>query len=87
MSRSVRCKGKWGWLLLAGYVGVWDGLAVHGTTQTLSDAFCSALKNPRHKWWVIASWVYITLHLFSGIPSKYDPFRVFAMKIGDDIPV
>lgn len=79
---KVRYKGKWGWLLLAGYVGIWDGLATQGITQTLSSSFCTALKRPKQKWWVIACWAYITLHLFSGIPSRYDPFRVLAVRLG-----
>lgn len=64
--------GSVGWLIMLVYIVVWDMKA----DETLSDAFYRAFENPFHKWWVIAVWLIITLHLFKLVPKKYDMVHI-----------
>lgn len=64
--------GNVGWLVMFCYIVAWDIYA----PETLSDAFYNAFQHPLHKWWVIAVWAVITLHLFKLIPKKYDLIHI-----------
>jgi hypothetical protein len=69
--RVLPTKGSWGWLGLAGYVVAFDVLS----QETLSAAFTTAVTCPRRRPWVVASTAYLVLHLYHGIPDRYDPLR------------
>jgi hypothetical protein len=56
---------------IAGFVIVFDVLS----QETLSAAFTTAVMCPRRRPWVVASTAYLLLHLYHGIPDRYDPLR------------
>lgn len=72
--------GTKAWMGLAAYVLLWDLWAVKSKKETLSQAFCNGLKHPIKRWRIIALWAYITAHLFTWIPPKYDPLRCIGAK-------
>lgn len=58
-------KGRYGWLLVAVVVVVWDLTA----PETLSSAFLRRRTHPA----VILAWAGLTAHLFGVLPRQYDP--------------
>ena len=71
--------GTKAWLGLALYIVAYDVWAIcqQNDTETMSEAFTTALKHPYHRAPVILAWAYITGHLFTLIPPKLDPLRMF----------
>lgn len=70
-------KRSWiGWLLLGGFVLVWDRYC-----ETLSSGFYRAILHKHKRPFVVAAWLITSLHLFQRLPKKLDPFcymgRVF----------
>lgn len=63
------------WIGLAGYIVAVDGYAAFRKKETMSTAFWRAICHPWHRPWVVGVWAYITLHLFHGIPDRFDPLR------------
>ena len=63
--------GKLGWIILAGFVVVWDNLA----KETLSDAFWRGLASRRWRWPVIGLSAAVVSHLFAKtpLPIKWIP--------------
>jgi len=75
--RKVARSGSTGWALLALFVVAWDyGQLKKG--ETLSSAFVRGVKHPVGRWPVTLTWVTLTLHLFSRLPQRYDPFHQLA---------
>ena len=66
----MKTSGALGWLGLATYVTFWD----YHVEDTLSTAFRRSLHRPVRRWIVVFAWVLTTLHLFGGLPERYDPF-------------
>lgn len=78
MKKPTLRGGTLGWLLLAAFVTLWDIFA----EETLSTSFWRAVQNPKRRWPLILLWVYITLHLFHGIPERFDPLRRLDVLVG-----
>jgi len=71
--------GAYGWALLSAYVFAWDyGVALRLDGETLSTSFRRATRHPKTRWPVLAMWGITTLHLFGGLPKRYDPFIMTA---------
>lgn len=71
-------RGWIGWLLLAFYIAIWDGIPQN---QTLSDAFYKAWSgNSMGKVVTLGSWLIVTTHLF--MPKKNDPINLLGRFLG-----
>ena len=73
--------GDKAWLGLAGYVLAYDLFAALTGRETLSSAYWRAVQNPWRRWPTIVFWGYLTVHLFHGLPDRYDPFRRFLAEV------
>lgn len=73
---SGRRGGGIGWVVLAGYVAWWDLTQ----PETLSAAFWRGVIGRRRRL-VVATWAYLTAHLFHLIPGWLDPLRLLARRI------
>lgn len=58
--------GTFGWLGLAAYVGAYDLYAINTKHETLTSAFGRMIDHPAKRLGVVAAWLYVTYHLFSG---------------------
>lgn len=72
--------GTKAWMGLATYVAAWDIWAVHSGRETLSMAFYKGLAHPVKRWRVVLLWTYVTAHLFSWIPPRWDPLRAWGAR-------
>lgn len=73
------------WIGLAFYIAIADAQAAARHKETMSMAFWRAVQQPRHRPWVTAVWVYVTLHLYHRIPDRYDPLRVIYREVSTTI--
>lgn len=71
--------GSYLWAGLAGYVIATDSYAALTGRETLSLAFAKGIHHPLHRPWVVVLWAYITAHLFSFIPRRWDPLYRIGM--------
>lgn len=62
-----------GWGLILAVVAGYDLWALKARRPTLSAEFLEAVRHPRRRWFVIAAWGYLTVHLFGILPRRYDP--------------
>lgn len=63
------------WVGLVFYVVAVDSHAAISGRETLSSAWWGACKHPKHRWYVIPVWLYLSAHLHKLIPSEWDPLR------------
>lgn len=63
------------WVPVAAGITAYDLWLVHSGRQTLSTEFANAVRHPRHKWWVLAIWCYLCLHLVDVLPETWDPLQ------------
>lgn len=70
------------WIVMATGIAAMDVYLIRRGHATMSECFGQAVSHPRRKWFVIAAWGYITLHLFGGfLPPTvkgYDPLGYIA---------
>lgn len=76
----MRSEGTYAWLGLSAYVVAYDLWAIRTGHQTLSSAFYEAVKHPQRRWLVVASWAYLTAHLFRLDNGRFDCFRQALMR-------
>lgn len=62
--------GSMGWVILAGFVALWDITQ----EESLSHAFSRGLENSRARPAVLLGLGVTALHLLSAIPANFDPF-------------
>ena len=72
--------GTKAWAGLMGYVVLWDLFAVRTGRETLSTAFYNGLSHPVKRWRVVLLWTYVTAHLLTWIPPKWDPLRAWGAR-------
>ena len=65
--------GALGWGLTAATVIAWDLTA----EETMSCAFSRSIRRKSTRPFVAGIWAILTLHLFSVLPEKVDPFKIF----------
>lgn len=70
-----------GWVILAAWITAYDLYAIRSGRQTLSAAFYEAVKHPQRRWLVVASWAYLTAHLFHLGNPELDPSRYLVAKL------
>ena len=61
------------WLPVAAGIGVYDLWLISRGGPSLSAEFAAAVRHPVHKWWVLALWGYLSVHLVDGLPEGWDP--------------
>lgn len=76
----MRKTGHFGWATIAGFVIIYDAIAVAKNIETLSTAFTRGVVS-RKRWQLVTIWGYLTLHLFGAIPKKLDPLSIIDHQI------
>lgn len=71
------------WMGLVGYIIVSDAILVKIKDRTMSSAFRDSIHHPRRRWPVTASWLLLTLHLFTR--CKYDPISIIGKMLADKV--
>jgi hypothetical protein len=76
-------RGTLGWVGLVAYVALTDAILIKTKSRTMSSAFRDAIHHPAKRWVVGASWVGLTVHLFTK--TKYDPISIIGQLIAEKI--
>ena len=66
-------EGKFGWMIVAAWVFIWDYWALKTKHQTMTSAFKKATQNSNGRIILTGIWGALTLHLFT---EKADPHQI-----------
>lgn len=76
--------GTYLWAGMAGYIVTTDLFAAMTGRETLTSAFAKGIHHPIHRPWVMGLWIFITAHLFSLIPKRWDP--LYRIELAAHVP-